>query len=196
LQIFSVSFLDVLSCALGSVLMLLLLAIQNTPRVEPTPVPEPIPQPASDPVSPQPTSDDEPALVVHLEWDRAEVDIDLWVKDPSGPVGWSNRQSAIGSYLQDSQSEQHGGWEEYHADDPHAGVYEVHAHYYSGARGAVQATLSVTAFRGSAGGEQRLPSKRFTMTKPEYGTGGTPPGRLVLRFQMVQIGDGYRLQEL
>jgi len=179
IQVFSVSFLDVLSCALGGVL-LLLLAKMNERDDEGFVVPI--------------------ALVFRIDWNE-KADMDLWVKDPDTTqsstkfVYYENPRSRIGSLMRDVQSERVEQWEAYFTLDPHPGVYEVYAHYFDEDFNApVPVTFQAVLFPGDPTREIRIEAPAPVTLRRD--SDGSAPGRLLGRFEIVQFGDDYELRQL
>ena len=194
IQVFSMSFLDVLSCALGGVLLLLF-----TTSPEPlAPVEQPPVAPA--PAAPTPESDTglivSIALAARIDWDKP-VDIDLWVKDPGSSgsgdfVYYKDPRSRYGFLMRDAQSETDGQWEIYCTVDPHPGVYELYAHYYSQSSEPVNVKLSVQLFPGEPSRRQEFEVNATLLRSQQSGT----PGKLLGKFRLVTAGQDYRLEQI
>ncbi len=157
IQVFSMSFLDVLSCALGGVLLLLfMMSPPSMPPIEPLPAPP-------EPVAPElPTPEPEEGLIipivfaVRIDWDEP-VDVDLWVKEPGGSfVSYNKRQGTSGFLMRDALAGTEHRWEIYCTIAPQPGIYEIYAHVYSEVQQPVNAELSVQVYPGDARWRQRF----------------------------------------
>lgn len=191
-QVFSVSFLDVISCALGGVLLLLIML---------KPAPEPIPAPPTpDPPPPTPEGFVLPiSLAVRLDWNQ-EVDIDLWVSDPGCSneqpyVFYDERQSGVGTLMRDAINPRDRQWEVYFAIEPIAGVYEIHADYYEDSALPVEVTAAAELFPGDTEKKMRLEMEEPVTIR--YANAIDGPDRRLLRFEIVKDDDGeFRLEDL
>lgn len=197
IQVFSVSFLDVLSCALGGVLMLLL--SMPTPSPVPPPPEPPPPAPTPLPPTPEPGFLLQVVMVARIDWDKP-VDIDFWISDPDSRqqdkyVYYENHRSGVGYLMRDSiNPDRERPWEVYFTVDPYPGVYEFYAHYYASSDEPVDVTLSLELFPGDP--ERRQSYREVTPTRLTKAEHGVTPGRLLGRFELKQEEGRWRLERL
>lgn len=136
INIFSMSFLDILCSGLGAVLVLLLIFSQNAQEIktqdenrieqlqeENRDLKQKLGMPVSFPIA------------IRIEWNNINNDIDLYVKDPSGKTAYfppKHQNTGVGQLMRDSNTSEELPFEIYFTDRMAAGQYIVWAHYYSG----------------------------------------------------------------
>jgi len=176
IQVFSVSFLDVLSCALGGVLLLFLYLMITRPAPANTEQGFLVPLP----------------LAIRIDWDKA-VDIDLQVRDPSGELAyWKHLKTPCGYLMRDEREAVHRNWEVYYCVDVHPGVYEVYVHYYGDTVGPVHVRLTGELFPADPQHKQTLLPKSCVLSVQND---PPAPGLQVACFELQPEGDSFRLIE-
>jgi len=194
IQVFSMSFLDVLSCALGGVLILLF-------TIPPPPLTPPEPPPEQAPPSPEPEPEQGYLVPIvfaaRMDWDRP-VDIDLWIKDPDTAqrntyVYHLKPRSKVGFLMRDARSATDRQWEIYCTVDPYPGVYEIYAHYYTSSSEPAQISLTVELYPGRPNQGQPFQS-HTTLTHSQH---SREPGKLLGKFELKRIDqDNYQLDQI
>jgi hypothetical protein len=171
IQVFNVSFLDLLSCALGGVL-LLFLYVMSTQAEKPEPKGFLVPLP----------------LAIRIDWDKP-VDIDLQVRDPSNAIAhWDHLETECGYLMRDEREATERTWEVYYCVDIHPGTYEVYAHYFGETNGPVRVTLSGELFPADPERKQTIRPRTVVLE----GQNQPPaPGLLLTRFELVPDDDGF-----
>lgn len=173
------SFLDVICCALGGTLLLLLLST-NKPEESNEGFVIPI------------------ALVFKIEWENGR-DIDLWIKEPDGKTGFvyhNKPRGKIGSLMRDSIKEGESQWEAYFAINVAPGVYEFYAHHYDrNTDGATLLNWEAALFPGSDKEESIVSQVPVRLTqeidgKPYSQNPQNAPGRKLGRFEVKEDSSG------
>ena len=180
LNVFSASFLDVLCCALGGVI-LLVIAMSTQQKAETDQAQKQLRQVTQRIVE----GYDVPVpLAVRADWKDRGTDIDLSVKGPDGKLVYYNAKSAPwGALLRDERHAEAAMWEVFCSTDPAEGQYEVFCTYYDGGSGnSFPVTGSVVLNPGDRGEVKRDFST--TLTREDKLDSGRTDRTRVARFSI------------
>ncbi len=133
ISVFSASFLDVLCCALGGVI---LLTIALSTKVE-------------NEAQKSEGFEIPVLLAVRMDWDTPKADIDLAVRGPDGNiVSYLDRQRSWGVLLRDETEAQTTRWEFFCSTDLVPGEYWVYCSYFDGSGESFPVRGSIALYPG------------------------------------------------
>lgn len=121
-------------------------------------------------------------LAIRLDWNVA-TDIDLWVKGPKGEfASYKKMVTSFGYLMRDETRGVNRNWEVFYSVELMEGPYEVYCHYYGTNKGTAKVIVRAELFpnRPDPGN-----SKQETIN---LGKGRSEPGELALKFRIVRQG--------